>query len=98
MYKIVYEKRAVEDIGYLKRAGLDGKARELIEIIRQNPFQKPPEYVPLVGILDGFYSRRINIRQWVVYQVYEGRFTENEEGYDGVVKIVCMWMRYDETD
>ena len=38
MYRIVYEKQAVKDIKNLKAAGLDKKAKELIEIIRKNPF------------------------------------------------------------
>ena len=56
MYRIVYEKQAVKDIKSLKAAGLDKKAKELIEIIRSNPFQTLPVYEGLVGNLQGFYS------------------------------------------
>jgi len=62
LYRIVYEKQAVKDIKNLKAAGLDKKAKERIEIIRSNPFQTPPIYEGLVGNLQGFYSRRINIQ------------------------------------
>ena len=62
MYRIVYEKQAVKDIKNLKAACLDKKAKERIEIIRSNPFQTPPIYEGLVGNLQGFYSRRINIQ------------------------------------
>ena len=62
MYHIVYEKQALKDIKNLKAAGLDKKAKELIKIIRSNPFQTPPVYEGLVGNLQGFYSRRINIQ------------------------------------
>ena len=44
MYKIVYEKQAIKDIQNLKSAKLDGKAKELIEIVRKYPFQNPPPY------------------------------------------------------
>lgn len=95
MYRIVYEKQAVKDIKNLKSAGLDKKAKELIEIIRNNPFQKPPSYEGLVGNLQGFYSRRINIQHRLVYQVYgEPVIVDNVE-YDGTVKIVRMWTHYD---
>lgn len=90
MYRIVYEKQAVKDIKNLKSAGLDKKARELIDIIRNNPFQKPPSYEGLVGNLQGFYSRRINIQHRLVYQVYgEPVIVDNVE-YNGTVKIVRM--------
>ena len=40
MYRIVYEKQAVKDIQNLKSSGLDIKAKKLIEIVRNDPFQK----------------------------------------------------------
>ena len=53
MYKIVYTKAAVKDIPKLKAAGLDTKAKALIELIKVNPFQTPPSYEKLVGDLKG---------------------------------------------
>lgn len=79
----------------LKSAGLDKKAKELIELIRSDPFCKPPEYEPLVGSLIGFYSRRINIQHRLVYQIYNDTFKENDADYDGVIKIVRMWTHYE---
>lgn len=38
MYRIVYTKQAVKDIKNLKSAGLDKKAKKLIDIMRENPF------------------------------------------------------------
>lgn len=63
MYKIVYTKTAVKDIPKLKSAGLDTKARTLIDLIKANPFRKPPSFEKLVGDLNGLYSRRINIQR-----------------------------------
>ena len=71
------------------------KAKELIEIIRNNPFQIPPSYEGLVGNLQGFYSRRINIQQRLVYQVYGEPVVVDNVKYDGTVKIVRMWTYYD---
>ena len=44
----------------LSSANLDKKAKELIALIKNNPFQKP---LP--------YSRRINIQHRIVYEVKE---------------------------
>ena len=70
-YKVTYSKQALKDAKKLSSASLDNKARELIEIIKNNPFQKPPPYEKLVGNLTGSYSRRINIKHRIVYEVRE---------------------------
>lgn len=75
MYKIVYTKRAVNDIKNLKLAKLDKKAKVLIELVRENPFQTPPPYEKLLGDLKGAYSRRINIKHRFVYEVLENEKT-----------------------
>lgn len=92
MYRIVYEKQAAKDIKNLKAARLDKKAKELIEIVRRNPFQNPPPYEGLVGSLQGFYSRRINIQHRLVYQVCPETIDGME--YEGTVKIIRMWTHY----
>lgn len=95
MYKIVYTKQSIKDIDKLKAANISQKAKNLVEIIRQNPYQNPPKYEKLVGNLDGILSRRINIQHRLVYQVYEENFIENEIEYQGIVKIIRMWTHYD---
>ena len=57
MYRIVYTKQAVKDIKNLKSVHLDEKAKKLIEVIKENPFQNPPPYEELPGNLQGVYSR-----------------------------------------
>ena len=86
MYQIVYTRTAIKDIPKLKAARLDGKARALIDVIRENPFQRPPEYEKLVGDMNGLYIRRINLQHRLVYQVYEEEKT---------VKIVSLWTHYE---
>lgn len=71
MYKIKYTKAATKDIPKLKAAKLDTKAKALIDILRENPYQSPPSYEKLVGDLQGLYSRRINIQHRLVYEVFE---------------------------
>lgn len=95
MYRIVYEKQAVKDIKNLKSVGLDKKAKELIEIIREEPFKNHPPYEALVGNLKGFFSRRINIQHRIVYQVYAEAVAVDGIEYEGTVKIIRMWTHYD---
>lgn len=86
MYSIVYTKKAVNDIPNLKSAKLDKKAKVLIELIRENPYQTPPPYEKLQGDLQGAYSRRINIKHRLVYEVFEEEQT---------VKIISLWTHYE---
>ena len=86
MYKIVYTKTAAKDIPKLKTAHLDAKAKALIDVIRENPYLTPPSYEKLIGDLQGLYSRRINIRHRLVYQVLEEEKT---------IKIVSLWTHYE---
>ena len=86
MYSIVYYKKAVKDTPRLREAKLDKKAKALIDLIRKDPFQTPPPYEKLQGDLSGAYSRRINIKHRLVYQVIEDQKT---------VKIISMWTHYE---
>lgn len=95
MYKIVFTKQALKDLDKLKKCGLSSKAKALADVIKENPYRNPPRYEKLVGNLEGIISRRINIQHRLVYQVYEGRFTENGVEYSGIVKIIRMWTHYD---
>lgn len=95
MYKIVFTKQALKDLENLKKTGISSKAKMLVDIIRDNPYQNPPRYEKLVGNLDGILSRRINIQHRLVYQVYEDDLIENDVKYEGTIKIIRMWTHYD---
>lgn len=86
MYKVVYTKTAVKDVPKLKSVHLDLKAKALIDVIRENPYQTPPSYEKLTGDLQGLYSRRINRQHRLVYQVYED---------EKVIKIISLWTHYE---
>ena len=86
MYKIVYTKTATRDIPKQKANHLDARAKALIDVIRENPYQTPPSYEKLVGDLQGLYSRRINFQHRLVYQVLEDEKT---------IKIVSLWTHYE---
>ena len=86
MYKIVFTKQALKDLSKLKSANVSQKAKILVDLIRENPYQNPPRYEKLVGNLDGILSRRINIQHRLVYKVYEDSFEENDVNYQGIIK------------
>ena len=60
MWEVYYTKQAKRDAKKLAFTGLKTKAKALLSIIQNNPYQNPPPYEKLVGDLDGAYSRRIN--------------------------------------
>lgn len=95
MYIIRFSKQADKDKKLLKGAGLDLKAKKLLNIISENPFQNPPPYEGLVGNLNGYYSRRINIQHRLVYQVYNEPVVIAGIAYEGTIKVVRMWSHYD---
>ncbi|QTA80311.1 Toxin-antitoxin system, toxin component, RelE/ParE-like [Desulfonema limicola] len=86
MWEIVYTKQALKDAKKLSSAGLRPKADNLIKILKENPWQKPPPYEKLIGDLSGAYSRRINIQHRLVYQIIE---------QVNVVKVIRMWTHYE---
>lgn len=95
MYIIRFSRQADKDKKQLKGAGLDIKAKNLLNIITENPFRNPPPYEGLVGNLNGYYSRRINIQHRLVYQVYSEPVVVEGIEYEGTIKIVRMWSHYD---
>jgi toxin YoeB len=86
MYAIFFTKKAVQDIELLKAAKLNDKVKYLIAILMENPYQSPPTYEKLRGDLKGSYSRKINIKHRIVYEVIDE---------DKTVKILSMWTHYE---
>ena len=85
-WRVVFTRQAAKDARKLAAAGLRPKAEQLIELLRADPFQTPPQFEKLVGDLAGAYSRRINIQHRLVYQVLED---------DRVVKVIRIWTHYE---
>lgn len=86
MYKLLYTKQAKKDAKKLAESNLKKKAQEIFKILEDDPFQDYPPYEKLIGDLTGAFSRRINIRHRLVYQVSEEQ---------KVVKIIRMWIHYE---
>ena len=85
-WKLVYTKQAQKDAKKLASSGLKPKAQELLALIAEDPYHKPPPFEKLIGDLAGAYSRRINILHRLVYQVLED---------EQVVKVLRLWSHYE---
>lgn len=70
-WQIIYTKQAQKDAQKLASSGLKEKAKELLKLVENNPFQNPLPYEKLIGDLAEAYSRRINIQHRLVYQILE---------------------------
>ncbi len=86
MWEIRFTSNAEKDKKKLKQNGLEIKAKNLLLLIMDNPFQNPPTYEKLAGDLKNYYSRRINIKHRLVYRVDEERH---------MVIVHSMWSHYD---
>jgi toxin YoeB len=85
-WRLVFTNQAQKDAKKLASSGLRPKAQELLDLLAEDPFKKPPSFEKLVGDLSGAYSRRINIQHRLVYQVLEE---------ERVVKVLRLWSHYE---
>lgn len=85
-WNLVYTKQAQKDAKKITASGLRLQAEELLNILRENPYQYPPPFKKLIGDIKGAFSRRINIQHRLVYQVLDEIKT---------VKIIRMWTHYE---
>ena len=86
MWQIKFSKEAEKDKKLLKKAGLESKAKKLLNVLSVNPYQVPPSYEKLVGNLKGYYSRRINFQHRIVYRILDDAKT---------VVVHAMWTHYE---
>jgi len=83
---LVFTKQAQKDAKKLAHSALKPQASRLLDILRKDPYQNPPSYEKLVGDLSGAYSRRINIKHRLLYQILDDIKT---------VKVIRMWTHYE---
>lgn len=82
----------------LEQAKLDRKAKKILSIIAANPYQYPPEFEKLQGNLKGSFSRRVNKKHRIIYDILpndKGLTDENGVLYKGIIKIIRMWTHYE---
>jgi len=84
-WRLVFTRQAAKDAKKLAASGLKPQSLRLLKILGKDPYQNPPPYEKLLGIITGACSRRINIHHRLVYQVLDDIKT---------VKIIRMWTHY----
>lgn len=84
-WTILFTRQAKRDARKLATSGLKENAQALLDILAIDPFQSPPPFEKLVGDLSGAYSRRINIHNRLVYEVFPD---------ERIVRVLRMWTHY----
>lgn len=95
MWGIELSRQAVKDLKMVRSAGIGEKAHRLIEALQCDPFITPPSFEPLQGNLAGAYSRRINLQDRLVYEVFRDSHGRDGRQYEGTVRILRMWSHYE---
>ncbi|MFI0472672.1 Txe/YoeB family addiction module toxin [Halomonas sp. HMF6819] len=85
-WALVSIRQTQKDAKTLASSGLKPKARELLALIAEDPYRKPPPFEQPVGDLAGAYSRSFNIQHRLVYQVLED---------ERVIKVLRLWSHYE---
>ena len=83
-WTIEFTRNALKDVKKLKAVHLEANVKDLLQILKQNPYEPP--YEKLSGNLKGYYSRRINIKHRLVYSIDEQTKT---------IKVVSVWTHYE---
>ena len=66
-WTIQFSRQVLKDAKKLRSANLESNFSSLLALLKQNPYEPP--YEKLSGNLQGYYSRRINIKHRLVYAV-----------------------------
>ncbi|MFH1077613.1 MAG: Txe/YoeB family addiction module toxin [Pseudomonadota bacterium] len=85
-WRLIFTRQARKDAKKIAQSGLKPQANRLLDLLRENPYMKPPPYEKLLGDLSGACSRRINIQHRLIYQILDDIKT---------VKIIRMWTHYE---
>ena len=83
-WKIEVSRRVLKDAKKLKTAGLEKSVKQLLKVLKQDPFEPP--YEKLSGNLKGYYSRRINIQHHLVYSTNQS---------EKKIRVVSVWSHYE---
>jgi Txe/YoeB family toxin of toxin-antitoxin system len=85
MYQLYYTNDAKKDFKKIVQSNLKENCLELLKLVEINPLQNPPPYKKLKGSFLGTYSRRINIKHRLFYEIDE----PNKR-----IKVLRMWSHY----
>lgn len=67
------------------------KVKKLLDVVREDPYRDPPPVKQLRGDLKGKFSRRIDHKHRLVYEL---RGSAPDTDYEGVIYVERMWSHY----
>ncbi|MCH9754134.1 MAG: Txe/YoeB family addiction module toxin [Alphaproteobacteria bacterium] len=85
-YTLYYTSSARKDAKKCDNDKLRKKIEELLKITEEDPYKTYPPYEALCGDLKGCYSRRINVKHRLVYEVIEEK---------KAIKVLRLWTHYE---
>ncbi len=85
-YQIKIVSGAKKDLKKLKNTKLEKSFLEVIETLRADPFSSTQSFEKLVPPIKGYYSRRLDIQNYIVYKV---------DKKQQVVTIYSAWSHYE---
>lgn len=85
-WKLKYSDKALKEFKKITDAIVKRNISKLLSLLKNNPFQTPPYFEKLQGYKNR-YSRRINKKHRLVYEVF---IVEN------TVLIISLWGHYDD--
>ena len=85
MYKVLFSKVALKDIEKGRGTSINTKLKAFVDILKEDPYMNPPSNEKLVGDLSGLYSRGLNVKHRLVYEVDE----KNK-----IVRVLSCWTHY----
>ncbi len=83
---VVFSPQAAADAAHVAAAGLKPRVLELLALLGRDPLAVSPPFATLQGDLSGAYSRRLDLRQQLVYEVLRE---------ERVVRVLSLWTHHD---
>ena len=92
MWQILFSPQALKDRkNFTGQQVLLTKVKKLLDVVREDPYRDPPPVKQLRGDLKGKFSRRIDHKQRLVYEL---RGSAPDTDYEGVIYVERMWSHY----
>lgn len=69
VWELKFSNKAKRDIKLLNNESLKRNVKRILELLKVNPYQTPPNFEKLRADLEGRFSRRLNREHRVVYGI-----------------------------
>ena len=85
-YRVLIKNSAKPDLRKIKQSNLKERFEEIVETLKQNPYDTSNQFEKLVPYSEGLYSKRLNYQHRIVYSIDE----ETKE-----VHVFSAWTHYE---